>query len=107
MIIDLDEKTVTFARPQVLTLAQLWSLIELMDDDVDDDEDVLAKLADKTRPIHLPRRIYSIESDQRNHVYCVVQFEDGSWACSCPDWTNRKSLVDGSTCKHIARLYWR
>lgn len=108
MILDLEANTVIFEGYTKLTLGQLWSLIELLDDEVDDDEDLLAKLAEKTRPIHLPLRIYGVQSDTaRNTMYCVVQFEDGSWACSCPDWIKRRSKVAGTECKHIVRISWR
>jgi hypothetical protein len=101
MILDTDAKTVTFVKPQTLTLAQLWSLIELLDDDVEDDvEDDAAEFGRHNIDI---TGIYQIDSDTHLKVYSVVGFEDGTWACSCPDWVHRRSL-DGTNCKHIRRL---
>jgi hypothetical protein len=107
MILDTDAKTVTFVKPQTLTLAQLWSLIDLLDDDVEDDADVLLKLSNNIAEFGRHNigitKIYQVDSDTRLTVYSVVEFEDGTWTCSCPDWVHRRSL-DGTNCKHIQRL---
>lgn len=109
MIIDTTAKVVSF-KDETLTLGQLWSLIELLDDEVDDDEDVLAKLSGlnpgeygRTNPVAY--RIAKVSSSQRDYVYCVVEFEDRTWACSCPDWLHRRS-INGTNCKHINRVRW-
>jgi hypothetical protein len=110
MILDTDAKTVTFVKPQTLTLAQLWSLIELLDDDVEDDaalSDVLVKLSNNAAEFGRHNigitKIHLVDSDTRLKVYSVVEFEDGTWACSCPDWVHRRS-EDDTNCKHIKRL---
>ena len=81
-----------------------------MDDEFDDEPDLLG-WADEVQPQDwlpgwvLPDRIWTVQSHTTNKVYATVYLEDGSWACSCPDWIYRKHQ-DGQNCKHIIRLYW-
>lgn len=104
MYIDLDGKAVTFITNTTLTLAQLWSLIELLDDEVDDDLDVLAKLHPKGGPVFM---CYIESFTTPGKDYLIVQLADGTWLCSCEDWTKRNKYDSGETCKHIRHaLKW-
>lgn len=99
MILDLDSKTVAFFDEE-LTLAQLWSLIELMDDEVDTDEDVLAKLHPEPKLIFPVYMRHITPESNYNGRYCVVQLQNGHWLCSCADFYFRRK-DNGDVCKHI------
>lgn len=104
MYVDFDNQTVEFCH-ETLTKGQLWSLIELLEDT--DDEGVLEVLnpdPNAGRENHLVRYVRQMQSDRTWKFYSTVQFEDGSFACSCDDWFYRRQFEDG-VCKHVARAY--
>jgi hypothetical protein len=109
MLIDTDAQTVIFPGYTKLTVDDLWRLIDILDPFGMDDED-------EPTPEPAPEgwitqddvvRVFSVQSQTSFHVYAVVLFKDGSWACSCPDWLHRKSNDPfNSACKHITRLHF-
>ena len=45
---------------------------------------------------------FNVPSNSSSRVYVVSQYDDGSWACSCPAWIFKKGQrVD---CKHIYEI---
>lgn len=95
MILDTDEKTVTFLEPTVLTLEQIRSLADLLSDG-------LKGFEPDTTENDGVYYVHNVRSDNGAPVYAVAEFVDGTWACSCPDWTKRRSGNRG-WCKHILR----
>lgn len=112
MFIDFDTQTVVFLTNEVLTVDQLHALLELLEANVDPDvEDELCHLeiCEECREREnwvYQKMAYHVRSDSGAQVYSVVHMEDGTWACSCPDWIHRKS-VTGEWCKHIIRVIMR
>jgi hypothetical protein len=112
MHVNLDDLTVTITGEVTLTLSQLRSLVEILEDELDvqlaDDfgDDFGDEVGDDYHPewVNLARS-YLAASDRSSHLYSVVLLEDGTWACSCPDWLYRRSVLDGQ-CKHIYRTRW-
>jgi hypothetical protein len=100
MIIDTDEKLVIFRADEVLTLDELWALIDLLEPGLLDAPDV--EVQEVRPPSEYIRYIYEVPSRNSTNVYAVVNFNDGSWACSCPDWIHRRSDSPYlNPCKHI------
>lgn len=44
-------------------------------------------------------RVYEFPSTKTDRVYRVIEFENGSYMCSCPGWLFRKD-----ECKHILQI---
>lgn len=45
---------------------------------------------------------YKVESDSSSKVWVITEYDDSSWACSCPAWIFHKgSRVN---CKHIEEI---
>lgn len=101
MYIDVDAKTVTFVAGTTLCLDQLRAITAILDDG---HKAPLALGPVDSRPgMDHVRRIKLMSSDSRRAPYVVVQFQDGTMACSCPDWIHRRS-IEGTVCKHILRF---
>lgn len=106
MLIDTDDKTVTFKAGETLTLDELWALIDILDEPLTSLFPE-ADLDEGRIPASAIYRIYVVPSQSKSYTYAVVLFVDGSWACSCPDWVHRRSKEDtASPCKHILRLHF-
>lgn len=103
MILDTRRQTVSFDGPVTLTVQALERLLETLNAASEFDT-VLGGPEDGRLDLAV-RGIYHVESDNDSHLYTVVFFEDGSWACSCLDWIYRRSTND-EWCKHIRRLRW-
>lgn len=119
MILDLENKTVTLPAGGTLTVTQLWGILDVLDPDLEADVHLMltdqvefsAHDPEKGRIDIRPIRVYHVESDRRDHLYAVVSFTDGSWACSCPDWRYRRApwleadankiIEPGTPCKHV------
>lgn len=122
MLLDLENKTVTLKAGGVLTLAQLWGIIDILDDDLDSEvnqmlRDPVTEEPIYTEPISFDRAlfsnikgVYEVVSDRSNFRYAVVHFGNGMTACSCEDWIYRRSTKPWGTsyaeCKHIRQLRW-
>jgi len=104
MVIDLETRSVRFVAGETLTLDQLYSLIDLMDDgEYDEPED---ECCDGAHPEWVVvERVVLVRSETSMKQYAVVRFDDGTWACSCPDWTCRRAYR-GENCKHIHTAIW-
>lgn len=109
MLLDTDAKTVTFKAFETLTLDQLWSVIYILEPELD--VPVLTpqywceiNLEETGRYIIEPAQIFRVQSDEHfGKEYAVVKFTDYSWACSCQDWYFRKQFT-GEYCKHMRRV---
>lgn len=95
MLIDTDLKTVTFKDGETLSLDNLWTLIEILDEPLEIEPEP-----------YRPRLMQYVDSDSNIVQYLVVQLRDGSWICSCPDFTLRHKDDSGDMCKHIRRVVW-
>lgn len=98
MLIDTIDKQVIFRQDEVLTVNDLWVLIDLLDDSVQ-----LEVKLEESDPLVGIKGIYERRSDILDYTYVVVVCEDDFMACSCPDWIHRRS-VWGDECKHIRGL---
>lgn len=118
MNINLVNQTVTFASQTTLTLDQLVALTALFEyvkpgPVVVMNNSLTASTDDPVTPgvtLRGPvKAIYTVASSaDRDVEYVVVQFEDESYACSCPDWIYRRSMSWYSDpCKHILNLHRR
>ena len=107
MILDTDAQTVMFRAGEILTLDQVWSIIYILEPELDQPVEFTPKywcevnLEETGRYIVEPQRIFNVRSDSDwNTSYAVVAFTDYSWACSCPDWQHRRQFT-GEYCKHM------
>jgi hypothetical protein len=101
VLIDTIQKTVTFTYGETLTVDHLWTLVDLLDHE---NIEISLKEVPEVKDEPQFEKTYDVQSDRQPGLYyVVVEFPNGTWACSCPDWIHRHSST-GTHCKHIDRI---